>query len=86
METIDLSIPAPIARYGEDVEALNWKKKHSDIWEPAMVIRAEFKISAFVGRELEGRWSYTVLLKRINPRCKHIVLHCGDDGIRRIAQ
>lgn len=86
METVTLTIPAPVARYGEDVEVLNWKKKHGDNWEPAMVIRAEFCMSAFIGQELKGRWTYTVLLQRKNPRGQGMTLHCGEDQIRRIAQ
>lgn len=83
----NIAVPAPIAREGDRVLVLNYRKRPAQ-WEPGVLSREP---SYTPGRLMRTRhwWHYTVRLDRIpsitrggNPR--RIDCSVNDDGIRKL--
>lgn len=75
-------IPAPVARPDETVEVHNYRIKNRIVFEIGKCIEAEYTLYGQDLSCLSGRWSYTVVLSRRNPRGECIRLYVGDAAIR----
>lgn len=90
-----LTIPAPIAREGDRVEVLNYRKRPAQ-WEAGELESLNYTPpflakGRHASRNDVGSWHYTVRTERLvrRPRFGNMIalrLHVGDDQIRRRAR
>jgi len=84
-----ITIPSPVARPGEQVEVLNYRK-NGDVWERGRVMAHGSVQWTLMGHGLaalfSGRWTYHVRLDRESDRGRALTLTVGSDNIRRVGK
>lgn len=75
-------IPAPVALPGQAVEAHNYRIKNKFVFESGKCVRAEYTLYESKDCIFDGKWQYTVILNRRNPRGNCLRLYVGDASIR----
>lgn len=77
-----ITIPAPIAVYGERVEVLNTHKK-LPVWEPGQCLQVEYKMYQS-SKPREGYWLYRVRLDRRTKKSPNMFLYATDEKIKSV--